>query len=195
MTSRLVLDPDGDPIEAELEGAELDAINNIGRRRQESFGASVQLAFGSDLGAGRRNDLTVGMAFSDGATSFAAVVEVAHLLENRATSRTGIFADEFRTQVDSTLTTWSLYFVDTFDVTERLSLTASGRFDDTRVRLADRSGQSPELDGNHQFSRFNPALGNRLAVESRGHCLRKCRAVRACADPRRACLRQRRCAL
>ena len=53
-------------------------------------------------------------------TSFDSVVEVASLLENRATSRTGIFADEFRTQVDSELTTWSLYFVDTFDVTERV---------------------------------------------------------------------------
>ena len=73
----LVLDPEGDPIEAELDGAELDAINNLGRRQQESFGASLQLAFGSDLGAGRRNDLTVGMAFSDGATSFDSVVEVA----------------------------------------------------------------------------------------------------------------------
>ena len=97
----LVLDPEGDPIEAELDGTELDAINNIGRRKQESFGASLQLAFGSDLGAGRRNDLTVGMAFSDGTTTFDSVVEVASLLENRATSRTGIFADEFRTQVDS----------------------------------------------------------------------------------------------
>ena len=154
----------GDPIDAELDGTELDAINNVGRRRQESFGASLQLAFDSDLGAGRRNDLTVGMAFSDGTTSFDSVVEVASLLENRATSRTGIFADEFRTQVDSELTTWSLYFVDTFDVTERLSLTASGRYDDTRVRLTDRSGQSPELDGNHEFSRFNPALGIALRV-------------------------------
>ena len=85
----LVLDPEGDPIDAELDGTELDAINNVGRRKQESFGASVQLAFGSDLGAGRRNDLTVGMAFSDGTTSFGSVVEVASLLENRATSRTG----------------------------------------------------------------------------------------------------------
>jgi iron complex outermembrane recepter protein len=155
----LVLDPEGNPIEAELDGTELDAINNLGRRRQESVGASLQLVFDSDLGAGRRNDLTVGMAFSDGPTSFRSVVEVAQLLEDRGTTRTGIFADEFRTQVDSTLTTWSLYFVDTFDVTERISLTASGRYDDTRVRLADRSGQSPELDGNHQFSRFNPTFG------------------------------------
>ena len=98
-------DSQGDPIDAELDGTELDAINNVGRRRQESWGASLQLAFKTDLGADRRNDLTVGMAASDGTTSFGSVVEVAHLLENRATSRTGIFADEFRTQVDSTLTT------------------------------------------------------------------------------------------
>jgi iron complex outermembrane receptor protein len=160
----LVRDPDGEPIDAELDGAELDAINNVGRRKQESFGASLQLAFDSDLGSGRRNDLMVGMAFSDGPTSFGSVVEVASLLENRSTSRTGIFADEFRTQMEAGLTTWSLYFVDTFDVTERLSLTASGRYDDTRVRLTDRSGQSPELDGNHQFARFNPALGIALRV-------------------------------
>jgi outer membrane receptor protein involved in Fe transport len=160
----LVLDPQGSRIDAELDGAELDAINNIGRRRQESYGASLQLSLGSDLGVGRRNDLMVGMAFSDGATSFGSVVEVASLLENRATSRTGIFADEFRTQVDSDLATWSLYFVDTFDMTRRLSLTASGRYDDTRVRLADRSGQNSELDGNHEFARFNPALGLALRV-------------------------------
>jgi len=159
-----VLDPQGNPIAAVLDGAGLDAINNIGNRMQKSFGASLQLASGVDLGAGRRNDLTMGIAFSDGTTLFTSVVEVASLLENRATSRSGIFADEFRTKVDSTLTTWSLYFVDTFDVTSRLSLSASGRYDDTRVRLDDRSGQSPELDGNHEFARFNPALGITLRL-------------------------------
>jgi iron complex outermembrane receptor protein len=160
----LVRDPEGQPIDAELNGARLNAINNIGRRRQESLGASLQLAWASDLGAGRRNDLTVGMAFSDGQTSFGSVVEVARLLENRATSRTGIFADTFRTQLDSTVATSSLYFVDTLDVTGRVSLTASGRYDDTRVRLADQSEQNPELDGTHQFSRFNPALGVTLRL-------------------------------
>ena len=45
----LVRDPQGIPIDAELDGAELDAINNIGRRRQESLGASLQLVFTSDL--------------------------------------------------------------------------------------------------------------------------------------------------
>jgi iron complex outermembrane receptor protein len=156
---QLVFDPSGNPIEAEIDDEELNAINNISRRKQRSHGASLQMAIGTELGGARRNDLTVGAAFSEGDTSFDSVVEVAQLLEDRSTSRSGIFADEFRTNVDSDLRTWSLYFIDTFDLTERLSLTASGRYDNTRVRLADRSGQSPELNGNHKFDRFNPALG------------------------------------
>lgn len=155
----LVLDPQGNPIEAELDDEELNAINNIGRRKQKHHGASLQLAFGSDLGASRRNDLTVGTAFSEGETEFNSLVEVARLLDDRSTSRTGIFADEFRTNLESELRTWSLYFIDTFDITDRLTLTASGRYDNTRVRLDDRSGQTPELNGSHEFDRFNPALG------------------------------------
>jgi len=156
---RLVLDPAGNPIEAEMDDEELNAINNIGRRDQKSHGASLQLALGSDLGGNRRNDLTLGTAFSDGETSFNSLVEVARLLDNRATSRTGIFAEEFRTDVDSDLRTWSLYFVDTLDLTDIVSVTFAGRYDNTRIRLADRSGQTPELNGNHKFDRFNPALG------------------------------------
>ena len=45
----LVLDPEGNPIEAELDGTELDAINNLGRREQESLGCipAAGLRFGS----------------------------------------------------------------------------------------------------------------------------------------------------
>jgi iron complex outermembrane recepter protein len=155
----LVLDQNGDPIEAEIDDEELDAINNMGRRTQKSHGASLQASLGSVLGGGRRNDLTLGTAFSDGETSFNSVLEVARLLDNRSTSRTGIFAEEFRTNVDSDLRTWSLYFVDTLDVSDRVSVTLAGRYDNTRIELADRSGQSPELNGKHDFDRFNPSAG------------------------------------
>ena len=78
---------------------------------------------------------------------------------NRSTSRTDIFAAEFDTAVESELTTRSVYFVDTLNVTDELALTLAGRYDHTRIRLDDLSRQSPELNGNHQFERFNPALG------------------------------------
>jgi outer membrane receptor protein involved in Fe transport len=154
-----VLDPAGNPIEAEIDGVELGAINNLGRRRLRSGGVSGQLVHSVSLGGTRRNDLTVGGSYLQGKASFDGVVEVAALNEDRSTTRTGILADEFRTNVDSDVSTYSLYAVDTLDATERLTLTLSGRYDVTRVRLEDRSGQSPELNGSHKFSRFNPAAG------------------------------------
>lgn len=153
-----VLDLDGNPIEAELDDQELNAINNIGRRNQESYGASGQLALHSPLFGGE-NDLTLGIAYSEGRSSFDSIVEVASLLENRATSRTGIFAEEFITDVRSEVTTASVYFADTLSVTDHVALTLSGRYDSTRIELADRTGESPELNGRHKFQRFNPAGG------------------------------------
>ena len=153
----LVLDLNGQPIAAELEDRELDAINNLGRRSQESHGASAQLALHSDVMRG--NDLTFGVAYSKGRSSFHSILEVASLLENRATSRTGIFAEEFITGVSSEVSTSSAYFADTLSISESIAVTLSGRYDDTRIELADLTGESPELDGRHSFSRFNPAGG------------------------------------
>ncbi len=153
----LVLDLDGNPIPGELDGMQLDAINNIGRREQESHGASAQLDLQSDLAGG--NNLIVGIAYSQGKTNFTSAVEVARLLENRATTRSGIFARDFVTDVRSELTNASIYFVDTLRLSESFAITASGRYDDTNIELSDLSGESPELDGDHDFSRFNPAIG------------------------------------
>jgi len=154
----LVRDLNGQPIEAELDGEELNAINNIGRRRQESYGASFQLGLSSDA-IGRGNDLTLGVAYSEGRSTFASMVEVARLLENRATSRTGIFAEEFVTDVRSEVKNASIYFADTLSITDQVAITLSGRYDNTRIRLADRTGDTPELNGSHEFERFNPAAG------------------------------------
>lgn len=154
----LVLDPQGNPIEAELDGEELDAINNIGRREQKSYGASVQLAWNGAIG-GRRNDFLFGISASEGRISFNSATEVARLLPNRATSRTGIYAQEFFTDVRSEVSVASAYFSNTLDLTERAAVTLSGRYDTTKIRLADRTGESPELNGRHRFERFNPALG------------------------------------
>ena len=161
----LVRDLDGRPIEAELDDRELNAINNIGRRSQESYGASAQLALHSDVMSG--NDLTFGVSYNEGRSSFHSMVEVASLLENRATSRTNIFAEEFTTGVRSEVSTSSVYFADTLSISESIAVTLSGRYDDTRIELADLTGESPELDGRHGFSRFNPAGGITFRPSSR----------------------------
>ena len=153
-----ILDVAGQPIPAELDGSELNAINNLGRREQESYGGSAQLGLQAPL-FGRENNLTFGVAYSIGRTTFDSVVEAASLLEDRATSRTGVFAQNFATAVGSDVTSASLYFLDTLSLTESVAVTLSGRYDDTRIELSDRSGEDPELDGKHDFARFNPAVG------------------------------------
>jgi outer membrane receptor protein involved in Fe transport len=152
-----VLDLDGQPIEAELDDQELNAINNIGHRRQESYGASAQLSLHSDVLAG--NDLTLGTAYSRGRSTFNSNVEVASLLENRGTSRTGIFAEEFITNVRSEVDIASVYFANTLSLSDLVAVTLSGRYDDTRIQLTDRTGDTPELNGSHEYHRFNPAAG------------------------------------
>jgi outer membrane cobalamin receptor len=153
-----VLDVDGMPIPAEVDDSELNAINNIGRREQESYGGSAQLGLQSQLFGGE-NNLTLGIAYSSGRTRFDSVVEAASLLENRATTRTGIFAQEFATAVGSEVRSASLYVLDTLNLSHDVAVTVSGRFDDTRIELSDRSGNNPQLDGRHDYSRLNPAVG------------------------------------
>jgi iron complex outermembrane receptor protein len=192
---QLVFDPAGNAIEARIDGEELNAINNIGRRRQTSQGGSIQLAHSLDLARGRRNDFITGAAFSRGKSRVDSIVEVAALEEDRSTTRTGIFAEEFRTEVDSNVTIWSLYAADTLDLTERVAMTLTGRFDHSRITLTDRSGQSPALNGRHNFGRFNPAAGltfranpNLLFYASISQASRTPTAVElACADEEAPC--------
>jgi iron complex outermembrane receptor protein len=150
----LVFGADGEPIEAELDDEALNAINNVGGRKQKAYGASFQLAFDA-----APNDLIVGVYVGRGETDFNSVLEVASLLADRSTSRTGIFAPEFATTVTSEVDTVSLYFLDALSVSDRTTITFSGRYDDTSIDLEDPTGANPDLDGSHGFSRFNPAIG------------------------------------
>jgi iron complex outermembrane recepter protein len=61
--------------------------------------------------------------------------------------------------IHSTTKAWGLYATDTFDLTDRLFLTLSGRYNDMRVSIADQTGISPDLNGKHSFDRFNPGAG------------------------------------
>lgn len=191
----LVMDPAGQPIAAELDDQQLNAINNIGRRRQKSQGGSLQLAHASELGNDRHNDLTVGAAWQRGDSAFDSMLEVARLDENRSTTRTGLFAEEYRTALDSRVTTWSLYAADTLDLSGRLSLTLAARYDHSRITLQDRSGTDPELNGSHRFSRVNPAAGlvwragnGLVAYASLSQASRTPTAVElACADESAPC--------
>jgi iron complex outermembrane receptor protein len=50
-----------------------------------------------------------------------------------------------------------LFFSDTVDVTETLSFTLGGRYNEAKVDLHDETGRSPNLNVAHTYGRFNPA--------------------------------------
>ncbi len=91
---------------------------------------------------------------------------------------------------------YGLYATDTLDLTDRLFLTLSGRFNAVRIAVADRTGTSPDLNGKHSFDRFNPAAGLAYklsdAVTAYGGYAETNRAPTplelSCSDPLRPCL-------
>ncbi|POR40650.1 TonB-dependent receptor [Methylobacterium sp. V23] len=52
-----------------------------------------------------------------------------------------------------------LYALDTFDVTDALSLTAGARLNFARIATQDQTGFSPDVTGTHYFTKVNPVVG------------------------------------
>ena len=155
-------DEDGEPI-TDQHGNPLPsiygAINNISHRRQRSDGGTLQFAFDAPV-AGRENQFVFGVDANDGHLDFDSAVEAAMLDALRHTSAdSGLFIAADALAVATSTRSYGLYATDTVSVTERLALTLSGRSNHTRTVIADRSGENPDLDGRHSFSRFNPAAG------------------------------------
>jgi iron complex outermembrane recepter protein len=61
--------------------------------------------------------------------------------------------------VSATNTYYGVYAVDTFDLTERLSITLGGRVNVAAIGLRDQLRTSPELDSDETYRRFNPLAG------------------------------------
>ena len=147
---------DGDP-----SGIDIVAINNISRRKQESYGTDIQLSFLNGL-FGRNNQLIMGFSYYNGESRFNSETEIADL--DRVTRSTqglgaGVFLVDALTRLKTETETASFYFMNVMDVTDQLTLTVSGRLNNTLIDLEDRSGERPELNGEHDYFRFNPAVG------------------------------------
>jgi outer membrane receptor protein involved in Fe transport len=149
-----ILDQNGNPIDEDY-----DAINNLSHRKQTADGGTLQLTFSQPIG-GMQNQLVVGVDYMDGRLRFDSVVEASMLQDNLVTvPNTGIFIPEDALAVHTSTETTGIYATDTLSITDRLALTLSGRQNHTRTKIADQTGENPDLDGSHSFSRFNPAAG------------------------------------
>jgi outer membrane receptor protein involved in Fe transport len=135
---------------------DVQALNDRSSIEQTSYGASLQLTVSTPL-AGHKNQFVVGIGLDKGRARFTQDSQSADFDATRATVPTADF--EAETDAATRTRNAALYAMNTFSITERWTLTASGRFNDARISIRDRSGSNPDLDGDHRFRRFNPAVG------------------------------------
>ena len=141
-----------------------DGAYNRTRTLARGYGGTLQATARTPVGE-RENVLVMG-AFADAAdVDFTSHSEVGRLTPERGVAGSGLRAgiyglggdDLFNTDLATGGRALGLFFHETFPVTARLDLTASGRLNTVAVDIDDHLGTS--LDGEHTFSRFNPSAG------------------------------------
>ncbi|MDE2577282.1 MAG: TonB-dependent receptor [Hyphomicrobiales bacterium] len=129
--------------------------------RSRTFGGGVQ-ATNTDQIFGHSNHMTFGASYDSGTTNFKAAETLGVILPNLFTQDLGPLVNEPANDVvpvslKATNKYLGLYALDTFDVTDRLSVTLGGRYNLAKIALYDQLGAS--LNGGGTFGRFNPTAG------------------------------------
>lgn len=133
-----------------------EGVINQGKTSQKSYGLGAQLTWVTE-----KNQLTAGASADLARIGFE---QTSQLFSTFDTARgLGGTLDPANTDVllNGRSRTWSVFATDTYNVTSKLALTASGRYNNTRINNEDlqlASGPG-SLSGAATYQRFNPALG------------------------------------
>ena len=142
-----------------------DSANISATTDQDGFGGALQFTLLGDL-SGHKNQFTAGASADLGRTDFnsdsleATVVGHETVVDDPLVGN-GIV--RLKTKNDY----YGIYATDTFSWTDKLHMTLSGRHNIAKIKLAGFSDNQDTLDpnrvgdlnGNHRYSRFNPAIG------------------------------------
>jgi iron complex outermembrane receptor protein len=158
----------GPPTPNTLGNAFLGEIDR-NRAATNSFGGTAQLT-NTDQLFGHDNHVVMGVSVDHGNTKFTATSELGTVDPNNLfVNGTGVFInqpDAGLSPVDlrATNTYTGVYLTDTFDVTNRFSVTAGGRFNYAQIDLQDQTGTNDLLNSNNRFQRFNPVIGGTFKI-------------------------------
>ena len=168
--------------------------------RSTTTGATLQ-ATNTDQLFGHNNQFMIGTSFDSGVTRFGASGELGTIGSNYVVSGSGIFLGPSGDPIAigpvslrATNQYTGLYALDTFDVTDRFSISGGGRFNYASINLQDQIGT--DLNGSHTFSRFNPMIGGTYKITPEVTAYAGYSEANraptplelACADPARPCI-------
>ncbi len=161
-------------------GEKCNALINRSHTTQDNYGWSGQ---GTWLGtlAGLKHQFTGGAAYDASTAKFSQTTQIGYLNPDRSITGLNAFADgvtggnintvpfDNRVELHGRTHTWSAYATDTIAINDRIHLTLSGRYNRTQVVNTDQllpGGGPGSLNGNHTFSRFNPASGLNITLSN-----------------------------
>ena len=176
-------DPVTDPVEAFNDRSVID---------QESYGLGLQLTVLGAL-ARRENRFAVGASGDIGKARFTQDSQEAVFTSDRAALATSDFVQD--TDARTRNGYYGLFFTDTLSLNKEWALTVAGRYNRAIVKIEDLTGAAPLLNGEHTFSRFNPAVGINFTPSERltayaayNEGMRAPTPIElACADPAAPC--------
>jgi len=151
----VVVNQFGDFIDVDQDN-EFNGTNNTSETVSNGFGATLQATVVAPL-AGRANHFVAGVTFDAGRSRYEAATEIARLTGDRGTDGIGFFDTEAAVGLKTRVRHTGVYVADFFTVAPRLTVMGAARFNRSSVRLRDQIDD--DLDGDHQFSRLNPAAG------------------------------------
>jgi len=156
---------------SDVDADELDGTYNTGRTDAKATGLSFQLAKQYAL-SGFSSELIVGASYTKGDVNYAADTTFGILKnESAQDSRTvlpidGLMAQEARVRLDVDTTAWSLFFMNSTQLSSAVSLNLGGRFNRDHIVMEDLIDDGEgSLDGNHRFTQFNPAVGVDITID------------------------------
>src|SRR5690606_7300652 len=129
--------------------------------RQDGSGFGLQASWTTGIG-GRDAVLVAGLSYDESEIGFRASTELGALDGTRLAVPGGVFVGDAFTRMNADTRNVGLYLSGTVSLSDRLSLTLAGRFNETEVELRDMLGTA--LDGRHEFDRFNPSVGLTYAL-------------------------------
>jgi outer membrane receptor protein involved in Fe transport len=135
---------------------ELEATNDRSVIDQTSYGVGAQLTL-TGQPWGMENRFIAGTSADAGNARFTRFSQTARFDASRGTVPLCDF--EPGTDADSRNRQYGVFVSNALSIDPRWTATVSARYDVTRIRIMDRSGEEPELNGSHRFSRVNPAAG------------------------------------
>lgn len=155
LTRTLNGDANDDFEDGPFDGVSDEESGALNRTRTKQAASGVAAQWNLDRGSHR---MALGAAYDSATSRFLQSSQLGRINASRGVTPED--DEEPENEVVGRTRTVSLYFTDSIALTPALTLTAAARYNASRVKMRDQLDfVAPNLDGDHRFSKLNPALG------------------------------------